>query len=284
MTSLVRAQSIAHAIDVLADEDAHALAGGQALIILLKEGFVQASCLVDLSGLTELRAVACDSRTVQLGALCTHGLIATNPTVRAGVPGLAAAFAEIGNVRVRAAGTLGGNLAHADPRQDPPPALVVLDAVATVQGRYGNRRVAVADLIDGFMSTTLAHDELITAVHVPVLGARSWFGFAKFLAGSSEGFAAVNAALLIDRSLDGAVGRVRTCVGALVPVPQLVDLTAALGGAAGDVTHADADLAALAVADALAPVVDGDYACALAGEVVRGLVLRYVSERSETNW
>lgn len=275
MTALVRARSITEALDAIADGEGHVLAGGQALTILLNEGFVDAARLVDLAGLDELRHVTRHPTHVRLGALCTHRTVGSDPTVSAAVPGLCGAFTGIGNIRVRAAGTLGGNLAHADPRQDPPPALMLLGAIAIVRGPDATREVPVADLIDGALSTTLGHGELITAVDIPVLGPQEWFGFSKFLAGSSEGFATANAALKVAWSDDGTVTRAEACLGAVGAVPRRVPLPVR-GITVDDVPPDLAEAVACAVADGIGPTdgrrMSGDYLRALCGELVRGLL------------
>lgn len=277
MTELVRARSVTEALDGIADGEGHVLAGGQALTILLIEGFVDAARLIDLAGLDELRQVTRHPGHVRIGALCTHRAVGTDTTVADAVPGLGEAFTSIGNVRVRAAGTLGGNLAHADPRQDPPPALVLLDAVAVIRGPDATRTVAVADLIDGALSTTLAHDELITAVDVPVLREQEWFGFSKFLAGSSEGFATANAALRLAWADDGSLDRAEACIGAVGAVPQRMTLSPLVDTPVTALADL-ADEAFFAVTDALDPAdarpTSGDHLRALCGELVRDLLLR----------
>jgi carbon-monoxide dehydrogenase medium subunit len=279
MTGLVRARTVDEAIEALADGEGHALAGGQAMTILMKEGFVDAARLVDISGVGELRGITRHPGHVDVGAMSTHVTVARDSTLAASIPGLADAFSSIGNVRIRAAGTLGGNLAHADPRQDPPTALVLLDAAAHVRGASGPRSIAVADLIDGALSTTLDADELITSVRIPVLGEHEWFGFSKFLAGSSEGFATANLALRVSWTPDGTIERADMCVGAVGPLPQRVQL-------ASTVRFDDrarstiADDVAIAVAEAVEPTgghqSGSDYTRALCGELARDLYCRFV--------
>jgi carbon-monoxide dehydrogenase medium subunit len=294
VTALVRARTVDEALQGLADGEGHALAGGQALTILMKEGFVDAARLVDLSRVESLRGVRRDAEHVEIGAMCSHQLLARDATLAAAAPGLGDAFGSIGNVRVRIAGTIGGNLAHADPRQDPPPALVVLDAVARIASPSGRREVAVADLIDGALSTILAPDELITSVRVPVLDQQEWLGFSKFLAGSAEGFATANVALRARIASDGTIERADMCVGAVGPVPQRIPLVPAVRFA----DHGSADVAELAqLADAVAAVVaeaveptaghrtSTDYTRALCGELARDLFVRFADrphDRSAT--
>jgi carbon-monoxide dehydrogenase medium subunit len=233
--TFARPTSVAEAIERLADDDTFALAGGVSLVLLMNTGFVFPSHLVLLDRIDEMfgvRAVSEDGRDViDIGAMTTHSEIVNSPVVQGSLGAMSDAFSRVGNIRVRSAGTIGGNLVHADPAQDPPVVLAALGAIVVAQGPDGRREIPVADLMDGPFSTVLADDELITRVLVPVLpsGARSTF--LKFLPNSADDYATVNVAAYLDFDGDGAATEARLALGAVGPAVNVVtDIAATLIG------------------------------------------------------
>src|SRR5581483_3894286 len=126
------------------------------------------AALVRLDGISGLSGVRRDDGALHLGSLATLADIASSPAVRQGAPVLAQACGLVGNVRVRNAATIGGNVCEADYASDPPGVLVALDARVRAQSRTGSREIAVADLIRDFYETGLAPDEIVTELRVPI--------------------------------------------------------------------------------------------------------------------
>src|SRR5436190_10280411 len=123
-------------------EDAHLMAGGTALILLMQQGLVQPGHVVGLRGVNDLQGIR---RTpeggLQIGAMTSHRQAEVSPDVKAYCPALANNFSRVATIRIRNQGTVGGNLAHADPAQDPPPMLIALGGEAVVASKQGQRRV-----------------------------------------------------------------------------------------------------------------------------------------------
>jgi len=130
-------------------DDARALGGGTTLVILMKQRALHYPFLVDLQTIPSLKEIKTEADGVRIGALVTHRMVETSPLIRASFPALAQAFSQIGNIRVRETASVGGNLAHADYRLDPPPPLLVLGTVVTVFGPKGSRTVALKDFFRG---------------------------------------------------------------------------------------------------------------------------------------
>lgn len=169
-----RPGSVKDAVALVAARDgAKFLGGGQSLLPVMKLDLAEPSDLVALAGLTELRDVRLDGKTLAIGALATHDEVHRSPVVGQAIPGLAALAGHIGDAQVRNRGTLGGSVAHADPAADYPAALLALGATIVTD----RRRIAADDFFTGLFETALARDELVTAVHFPV-PKRS--GYAKF--------------------------------------------------------------------------------------------------------
>lgn len=228
---LLRPASLSDALEMLGahGEDALPLAGGTALVLLMRQRLVAARYLVDLTALPGLREIAWDPRAgARVGALATVRDVERSPAFRAALPLLAESYATVGNVRVRQAATVGGNLAHGDYRLDPPAALLVLDARVTVAGRDGERAVPLTAFWRGFEETTLGRGELITAVTVPPPPPGAAGAYVKFSALAADDWPCVGAAALV--ALDGGarITTLRVAVTAVSPVPLLLEEAGAL--------------------------------------------------------
>lgn len=145
-------------------DDAKLLAGGMSLIPLMKTRLAEPGLLVDIAGLDELRYVRVDGDRLRIGALTRHADLATSSVVRENLPLLAKVAAEVGDAQVRARGTIGGVVSHADSAGDYCTLAVMLDAeIVTTR-----RRIAAVDFFLDFMTTPLEPDELVTEVAFPV--------------------------------------------------------------------------------------------------------------------
>lgn len=182
-------------------KDAKILAGGHSLVPLLKLGLAQPATIVDISGIAALREIRVTGDTVRIGALATHQQVAEHPAIRERLAALAEAAAAVGDLQVRARGTIGGSLAHADPGADEPAAVLALDATIHATGPKGERRIPARDLFKGTFETALAADEILTAVTVAAPKPRSGSAYEKFPHPASR-FAVVGVAVAV--TLDGA--------------------------------------------------------------------------------
>lgn len=162
-----RATSVDDATQALRSggEDAKYLAGGMSLIPILKMRMSAPPLLVDVGALPDLSYVHVDGDVVRVGALTRHGDLIADPALREHLPILADVAYEVGDAQVRARGTLGGVLAHADSAGDYCTIALMLDAEIVTS----NRTIAAADFFQGFMTTALAPDELITEIRFPIM-------------------------------------------------------------------------------------------------------------------
>ncbi|MBO0786749.1 MAG: FAD binding domain-containing protein [Actinobacteria bacterium] len=244
--------TLAEALAELAgDEDAMALGGGTSVALLLKHGLIEPRRLVWLGrvrGLGEIQAGPDGS--LAIGATVTLRELAASAAVRRLAPALAAAAGQVGNPRVRAVATVGGALAHADPRQDLPPALLALAATARIAGPAGEREVPLAGFYTGFMETVLAPGELVTQVVVPAgPGRRSVY--LRFTPASEGDFPVIGAAAAVARGADGLVTGAALALAGAGPVPLLIPAAGELAGrvpAAADIEPVAAAAAAAATA------------------------------------
>jgi aerobic carbon-monoxide dehydrogenase medium subunit len=231
-----------------ADGDGAFIAGGTELLQVMKMGFAQFGTLVDLKGLPELRGIQATADGLRIGAATTHREIERSPVVQEAFPGLVELERGVANVRVRSTGTIGGNLAFAEPHSDPATLLLAADARVELAGPRGTRTLSIADFLLGPLSTARDADEILTAVLVPPAAAGEGRAYGK-LAFFERPAASVAVRLTVR---DGVVVSATVAVGSISEVPEIV---AAAGSAlVGVAAEPDALGAAL---DAAAAAFDG---------------------------
>lgn len=213
-------------------EEAHLLAGGTSLVLMMKNRLVEPSVLVDLRRVAELRELSLDGDALVVGAGVSLRDVERSPLVRGYAPILADAAARVATVRIRNQATLGGCVVHADPASDPPPALIALDAVAVVAGSAGRREVALDAFFTDVFETVLGSDELLLAIRVPAQPAGARAVYLPFQPRTVDDYATVAVATRLEVA-NGVIAGARIALGAVGPVPiRAAAAEAALLGAA----------------------------------------------------
>jgi carbon-monoxide dehydrogenase medium subunit len=220
---LHRPGSLAQAVGLLAElgDEARIHAGGTELVLMLREGFLSAAHLVDIKGVAEAGVIREDRAAgmVVLGATARHDQIALSPLVRDRLPVLADLEGRLANQRVRNAGTIGGNLAFAEPHADPPALLVAAGARLRLVGRDGERDVPLDGWILGPYESDLAPGELLTEVRIPVPAPGTCFGYRRFKALERP---SVTVAARLDVDDAGRITAARVVLGCLGGAPQTI--------------------------------------------------------------
>lgn len=238
--------TVTDAISALQVEGAVAVGGGTSVGLLLGQWLIEPDALVWLGRIPELRSFTVTDQELVIGSAVTLREVSRHPAVRSSLTALAVAAAIVGNPRIRAVATLGGAMAHADPRQDVPPALAALGASVDIAGPEGTRTVPSADLATGPMDTVLRPGELITAVRIPRHhGIRSVY--LRFTPGSAADYPTVSAAASARRDADGVLAAVALALGSVGPTVLVVPEAGELAG-----QRAPSAEAIAAVADAAA--------------------------------
>jgi carbon-monoxide dehydrogenase medium subunit len=153
-------------------DDAKVLAGGQSLLAAMKLRLAAPKVLVDLNRIDELRGVRDDGDRLSIGAMTRYADIKDAELVRRTCPLLPQTLAVVADAQIRNRGTIGGSIAHADPAGDLPAAALALDADLHAVSRRGERWIKATDFFVTTYTTTLATDEILTAVRVPALNGR----------------------------------------------------------------------------------------------------------------
>jgi carbon-monoxide dehydrogenase medium subunit len=205
--------------------------------------------------------------------MVTHREVEQSAIVREAVPLLRETYRQVGNIRVRHTATVGGNLAHADFRLDPPAAFLALDASVIAVGPRGTRTVPMREFFIDLLETALEPAELIQEISVPIHDS-TWSGaYMKFSSLAANDWPCVGVAALVQSTLAGRVTAARVGVTALASTPFGVSVNAPAG-----VTEVElADEAAAAVLEKIDPIPDvrgsAEYKTRVGATIVRDAVV-----------
>jgi aerobic carbon-monoxide dehydrogenase medium subunit len=175
-----KARSLAHAIELLANDDARLLAGGQSLIATLNMRLSHPALLVDINGVAGLDRITSKNGKLEIGALVRYAQAENSTDVARQAPLIALALPHIGHPAIRNRGTVGGSLAFADPAAELPACLLALEGEVDVTGPQGARTVKADDFFRGLFETALGADDVLTAIRVPAATAETRLGFSEF--------------------------------------------------------------------------------------------------------
>jgi carbon-monoxide dehydrogenase medium subunit len=170
--ALRRPTTVAEAVADLAAGGV-AYCGGTELVAVLRLGLIQPELLVDLKRVEGLAGITASDGELVLGARVTHDEAEQSALVREHAAVLATAAARLGNARVRATGTLAGNICFAEPRSDVVTALLALEATINLRSSAGSRSVTMDDFVEGAFTTVREEDELLEAIRIPRASGRS---------------------------------------------------------------------------------------------------------------
>lgn len=256
---------------MLGNGDAKALAGGHSLIPAMNLRLAQPGTLVDIGRLDELKGIHVSGSMLSIGALSTHAQIAASADVKTHAPALAQAASIVGDPQVRNWGTLGGNIAHADPASDPPTVILAYGATIHTQSASGARTIHANDFFLDLFTTALDAGELITRVEIPSQAGKK-SAYVK-MAHPASRYAVVGVCVVL--GVEG--GR---CSSATVAIGGAVPKATRSAGAEAALTGSSLDSAALdAAAQALMNDISGDvmgdiYAAADYRKAMAGVYLK----------
>ena len=220
---ILEPKSVQAACKMLSEEEGVKLiAGGTALLILIKHGILLPKTLINLKKIKGAAEIAYSPKDgLRIGGLASIFDVESSPVVRQHYPLLAEACHVVANIRIRNMATIGGNLAHADSQSDPPAALVALDASVEMTNRSRSRSAKLSDFLLGTYETGLEADELLTAILVPPPAPDTKATYMKFTTRSSEDRPCAGVAALV-RCSNGICEEARVVVGAVSPAPVIV--------------------------------------------------------------
>jgi len=203
------AGSVEEAVGLLSQwgDEAKVLAGGQSLVPLLAFRLARPAHLIDVNAIADLAYIT-DGNGLEIGATVRHRDAERSDTVVAEAPIVAAALAFVGHTAIRNRGTVGGSIAHSDPAAELPAVLIALGGEVVARSTRGVRTIPAESFIQGFLTTALEPDELLTAIRLPPWPASTGWGFNEFSRRNGD-FAIVGVAALIGLGTDGRVSDAR---------------------------------------------------------------------------
>ena len=263
------------------DKSVRAIAGGTALMLMMKTRLFQPTRLVSLRRLKgDLRGISVNQDGgLRIGAMTSLAQLEYSPLVVSTYPVLSRALGTLSNIRIRNVATLGGHLAHGDPHMDLPPILMTLGAKIWAVSPLGRRWVDVCDLFTGYYQTSLIKDELITAVEIAGQPPGVYCWYEKFTARSADDWPTVGVAVRYT-VVSGVIGAACIAVSAATERPMRT--------AAAEAELVNAPLAphvfskaADAAADELGPIADLHGSASYKREMVRVHVRRALEKAAQ---
>ena len=274
--SIHQVTSVAQASEVLAElgDEAAVYAGGTELFLVMKLGFAAYRHLVDVKPILELNRLEVVDGALRIGGAVTHRAIERSPLVAAGWPGLPKMERVVANLRVRNVGSLGGNLAFADPHSDPATFLLAADARVELGLGAERRSLPIDEFVLGPYTTALRPHEIVVAIEVPAVPSDAAMAHLRFA--FHERPAATISCLI--RVVDGHVTEARVAVGSVGINPVRVPVGEALlvGADAASIDPSSLDAVGRAAAEAAQPVADANGSPDYKADLVRVLVGRCV--------
>ena len=235
-------KSVKEAAEMLAHhgENGRLYAGGTELLLAMKHDLLRYEHLVDVKTVPDLNTISVGNNNLHIGATVTHRAVERSAAAREHCPVLVDMEHNVANVRVRATGTLGGNLCFAEPHSDPAALLLALAAHVHVAGKNGERKLGIDELIQGAYETALAPDELMTGIDIPLAAKNRRAAYMKFQIKERP---TLGLALVLDAD-GGDIKSARVVVGSVSAKPARSDqVDKMLAGSRADVEKRLADAA-----------------------------------------
>ncbi len=223
-------ESLAEAFELLDryGDDARVIAGGTALVLQMKQRLAQPGHVIGLRRIPGLSDIRWESGReagretggeARIGSMTTHQEIESDSILKDRLPLIASTFKQVSTPRIRSMATLGGGLAHGDPNQDPPPALIALGAIAVIRSNAEERVVPVEDLFIDYYETDLRPGEIMTSVIIPALPAGAGGVYLKFLPKTADDYATVSVAAVVTKGEGNTCQDIRIVLGSVGMTP-----------------------------------------------------------------
>jgi carbon-monoxide dehydrogenase medium subunit len=202
-------------------DECKVIAGGQSLLILMRQGLLAPEYLIGIKGLSELDYIEADAKEgLRIGALTTHRTIEKSLAMKNGFSVLAEMEHRLASIQTRNWGTIGGNICHGEPAGDVAPVLIALNATLSTASLEGKRNMAVEDFFVDYFETVLEPTELLTEIQVPATPPHTGTAYTKFnIIESDMATVGVAVSITLD-SGDGACKDARIVLGACAPTPM----------------------------------------------------------------
>jgi xanthine dehydrogenase FAD-binding subunit len=222
--TIYEAENVSHAVKLLEEHpEAQIIAGGSDMLIEIREGKKAGCTLVSIQKLEELRPILmCENGDLRIGALATFSQIAKDPVIHKHLPVLAEAAELVGGPQLRNIATIGGNVCNGVTSADSASTLMAYDAVMEYSGPKGVRLVPIEGHYVSAGKTSLAHDEILTAIIIPQKSHEGSFGhYIKYCPRNAMDIANLGCSVNVRLSGDKkTIETMRVSFGVAGPVPM----------------------------------------------------------------
>jgi carbon-monoxide dehydrogenase medium subunit len=260
-------------------ENAKILAGGASLVVLLKNKLIFPDELVNLKTIPGLDHIDVSPKgDLSIGALCRHRDIENSPVIQERFEILAQAASSIASPPIRNMGTIGGNVSHAEPSADFPPALIALDATLTIAGAKRSRTIPVAEFFTDYFENVLEPDEILTEIQIPSLASSSGGTYLK-LNKTTNSVAIVGVGAVISLDEKGKCVYAGLGVGGAASTPLAIRDVAVMVGKA--ITSDMIESVASTAVKQCEPISDAHATASYRSEMVGVLTRRALAQASE---
>ncbi len=222
---LFQAKSLDEVLGVLDlnPETSKVIAGGIALINLMKQGMFEPQVLVDLSGLSELEGIECTEQGVSIGPMTSLTSVVKSVEVQKTVPYLQTVLLKTANRRIRNMCTLGGCIAHGDAASDPPAALMVLGTTLHITSKKGVRQVPIEKMFKGFYETAIRPDEILTGITIDKQSDNATYNYYKFTPRSAYDKPTIGVSVMLEMESNNTTCKnIKLALSSAGPIPMRI--------------------------------------------------------------
>lgn len=278
-----RPSTVDEAVGLLSSlgSEAKILAGGHSLLPMMKLRFAQPEHLVDINRIPELKGVRVVGDDIVIGAMTSENAVIADPILNEQVPLLPEAAKLIADPQVRNRGTIGGDIAHGDPANDHPALALACDAVMTIAGPSGIRKVPASEFFLGTYWTALEEADILTEITVKAFPRGAGFAYKKLKRKTGD-WATAACAVVVALS-GGSVSHIRITLTNLGPTALRADEAEAvlMGQQANDDLIRQAAAKAMEICDPAEDLRgDAEYKTAMAGQMVQRAISEALSKAS----
>lgn len=284
--TLLRPESTEEACALLANfaDGSKIIAGGQSLLILLKQRLISPEYLLNIKDLKELDYIKYDGESgLRIGALATHRSIETSDLIKKEFNVLSEVERDLASPQIRNWGTIGGNICHADSASDIVPALIALGARVKVMNLSGAREIFLEDLYRDYYETILKPDEMVTEICVPPLQTYTGVAYSKFSLRRTDMAVIGVAASITSNPIDKVCRDLRIILGGVGSVPiRVFESENMMRGKSFDESLIEE--AAIVASKKVEPVADVYFSEKYKREIVKVLVRREINRATQRAW
>ncbi len=275
-------RTLAETLSLLATlEDVKLLAGGQSMMPMMNMRFLQPENVVDINRTEGLSGIREDfaAGMLRIGAMTRQNALMSSEAVARSCPMVPRALTHVGHFQTRNRGTIGGSLCHLDPAAELPLVMLLHDAVLTVRSHEASREVPMAEWPLAYMLPSIAPEELLVEIALPLAPGWSGAGFVEFTRRHGD-FAIASAGCLLSLDDEGVIRRAAVGLGGVAQTPVRVpEAEAVLVGERPDEAPFAAAAAAASKIEALSDsYFSAGYRQRLAGVLVRRALAQAAAE------